>query len=332
MNLGNLSSILVLVLALGGCSSVPSKEKFQSVQPGWSYFEVVNYLGEPTFESQFGRQEQLHWDGQRKSNYSVLLENEKVVATPDLLKGAVNISGQSFVGGKKPLKKIAKVLPSVKGMSVSDLEFVAVKKMVESALKSHGFRFSENDSELDTIVFLNFGISEPKTTTLSWAEPVYDYEPGTSPTYPATTTHTFYNKNGLEAGRVESKNNQIDYGTSGKYVYKGQRQRSLQTTAFVRHLVVEAVDYSSYKSQKDLTFFWKTVVLSEGGSANLHRVLPYMVLATRLLVDQESDGRIETAFAVDDPRVRIFRSTNARTPASIDDSKRILRDVKVDDQ
>ncbi len=297
-------NILILLL-LTSCAEMQleaERSRLTTIQDGMSKDQVLQVMGQPTQDLKFANEEVLGWLG------TVVVLNEDVVVNK-VNWADKNVSMFSAkiesLNGEEPKKRVAKILPSVKGMNRNDLEFQNIKKVVGSMLQEKGYTLSENDKEVDTAVFVNFGISEPRTETKTWTEPVYDYV-AQQPQPTANTTANVYNQYGQNLGSVTS---QTTYGNPyainiPQPVYRGERTHSATNTTFVRHLVIEATDYKLFLKNKEIKQFWKLTAISEGSSGDLRKVIPYLALASKGYIEKDSGSMISATVFSNDPRIQ----------------------------
>lgn len=303
---------LLAVLTMSGCATIEmERERFRSVKLGMNKEQVFNIMKQPKKASRWGKETHYSWD-----DVVVVLESGKVVNKSSLeLHQKYLIEAESFLG-TLPNKKIAKILPSVKGMTKDDLEFGPVKNIVANILKENGYEISEDENKIDTIVFVNFGVSDPRTETKTWTEPVYEYV--TEQPQQSSTTHNIYNQYGQNLGQVQSN---TSYGNPyavavPKRVYRGERTNSVTITKYISHFILEAANYDHFKKNKTNKNYWKVITISEGNSNDLRRKLPYLGIIAKQLVEFDSRGKQKGYVYANDPRAD-FLSDDQTVPLEL---------------
>lgn len=294
------------------CSSIPiERERSINIQSGMGKQDVVDIMGLPKNIQKWNTEHHYIWN-----DIVVIFENDKVVSkASNELHARYAIQTEAY-HITTPEKRIAIILPSVKGLTKDDLEFLAIKPIIENILDSNFYQITEDESIADTIVFVNFGVSDPKSVTQTWSEPVYEYITPKSP-QPTTTTHNVYNSYGQNLGQVESTTTQGNpYQVNlPQAVYRGERIQSKTTTSYTRHLIIEATDYKEFKASGRIRNYWKVITTSEGESNDIRKVLPFMGVITRQIVETDTGGKVNRSIYANDPRAKNLNRTN-RVPAN----------------
>ncbi|WP_338637703.1 hypothetical protein [Spirobacillus cienkowskii] len=286
--------LFFFIIFLNGCVTIHlERARSKKVELGMNEEQVHSILGRPHHVLRWGNEVLYSWQ-----DVVVVFENEKVVNKASFeLNKRFQIQVEGFVGNI-PVKKLTTIEPSVEGITKDSLEFLPVKNLVVKILKENGYKVTEDKKKIDTVVFVNFGVSAPKTKT--WSEPVYDYvirQPQQS-----TTTHKVYNYYGQNLGEIKSQT------TSGnplpELVYRGERINSIDITTYVRHLILEAIDYKHFLKTKNIKPFWKVSVISEGGSNDLRKILPYLAVIARQIVEKDTYRKLNGFIFEGDPRAK----------------------------
>ena len=297
LSLGVLS--LAIFTSCAELTFILEKNNFDKVELGSSRKSVIKIMGEPNSSYTKWPEERLLYGGT-----VIIIENKKVVHKVILSTSKkIRIEIESF-NGTPPKARIAQILPSMKGISPRDLKFIAVKNIVKKALKEKGYRVSENSKEVDTIIFINYSISGPKTKTKTWTEPVYDYVMSNSQPQPEKTSHQIYNQYGQTLGTVESK---TTYGNPyaidvPQPIYRGERTHHKTSTSYIRSLVMEAVDYKYFKLKNELNYFWKVSLTSKGTGNDLMELMPYFAMTSENFIEKNSQGKQRRIVYIGDPR------------------------------
>jgi len=185
------------------------------------------------------------------------------------------------------------IVPATKDINPQDLQFLEFKGYVEKALQQRGFIKVEQLQQGDIVVYLNYGVGEPKTQQYSYDVPIWnDFA-----YYPYSRRYGFYPR--------------MSYGIAG-YV-----QRIETYTVYSRYLTLEAYDMAAYLAQQPAKQIWKISVRSQGQSNDLRLVFPYMVTAVQPYLGSNSGHMISVDIDEFNPLLRdIQLGNNSRLPAS----------------
>ncbi len=281
-------SICALLLNVG-CMS----QGFSKIRRGMDDRKVLYLMGSPSSREDIAEGEMLSW---WDDHYNAAVDElgnviYKYIGAAEKYPMVVDAYSRDT-----PQKRIAIVLPSMPNVSANDLEFLQVKKLVEILLQKKGYKISTDANAIDTVVFVNFGVSKPQKETQIWSEPVYTYDFSN-----LSSTHNIYNARGANVGRVQSQ------GTSGGPRYGGERIQSQTITTYIHHLVIEATDYAYFLAHKDVKPFWKVKVLEQGPSGDQRQVLPYMVFAAKGHLEGNTGNQVNFSVFSNDPRAAVFR-------------------------
>lgn len=307
--------IVLSLVTLFSCSSLVYEE---GMNLGMTKEELFKnpFLGEPKSIDKYGENDEvLYWD-----KYALIFENgilkNKFKIDLNGKQLFFEVSSESLFG-EDPKDKIATIFPSVAGMSKDDLEFKKVESVIASILKENGYKISDDLNKVDTIVFVNYGISAPNVVTKTWSEPVYDYVPAQS----LSTTHNINNQWGQNIGSVTSETKQN--GGYGSLQYKGERLNSTSSTSYVRHLTIEGANYKHYKQTNKIKNYWKVTAKSEGRSDDLNKIIPAMALSAKYLIGKDSNGKVSNIVFEMDPRLSTLTRPD-RIPASVESKNKRL--------
>lgn len=293
-------------VTLFSCSSIVYEE---GMKLGMTKEELFKnpFLGEPQITDKYGENDEvLYWDKHALIFENGILKNKFKV---DLNQSFhFEVSSESLFG-EDPKDKIATIFPSVTGMSKDDLEFRKVESIVASILRENGYKISDDLNKVDTIVFVNYGISVPNVVAQTWSEPVYDYVPAQS----LSTTHKISNQWGQNLGSVTSETTQN--GGYGSLQYRGERLNSTTVKSYIRHLTIEGANYKHYKQTNKIKNFWKVTAKSEGSSDDLNKVIPALALSAKYLIGKDSNGKVSNVIYLVDPRLGTLTNSK-RIPAS----------------
>lgn len=196
-----------------------------------------------------------------------------------------SVSVNSRVGDPEytdPGRKYA-ILPASKDVSSNDLEFREFSSYVAKALQQKGFTVVPNPVEADVAVFLGYGISEPKSETVTYSQPIFG-QTGVQ----SSTTYGSYNSG---TGTFSSTTyNTPTYGVTG-YVPVTETY-----TYFTRKMLLDA--YALENKGKDLKLdkpAWRIVAVSVGSNGDLRAIFPVLVFAAKdyLGVDSQKTVTLE---------------------------------------
>ncbi len=182
-----------------------------------------------------------------------------------------SISVDSRVGDPEytaPGRKYA-ILPANKDVNLNDLEFREFSSYVAKALQQKGFAVVPSSVEADVVVFLGYGISEPKSETVTYAQPVF----GQTGVQSSTTYGTYNSGSGTFSSTTY---NTPTYGVTG-YV-----PITATHTYFIRKMLLVA--YALENRGKDFKLdkqAWRIIAVSVGGSGDLRVIFPVLVFAAK---------------------------------------------------
>ncbi len=179
----------------------------------------------------------------------------------------VNISSISAPNAN--LKKRYVLLPGLKGVKPTDLQFREFANYVERALASKGYVKADNFNDAEIAIFLVYGIGDPREHVSTYYLPVW----GQTGVSSSTTTGTIntYGYYGTYSGTTHYT---PTYGITGYVPYTSSH------TTYFRFMVLDAIDLDEYKRSRKFVEVWRTVVTSRGSSNDLRRVFPIMVAAS----------------------------------------------------
>ena len=198
-----------------------------------------------------------------------------------LLSGCANRLPTAFISEINSLahadaatKKHYILLSGVKGIKVSDLQFQEFSAYVENVLAEKEFIKSSTFQDADIAILLVYGIGDPQTYQSAY------------------TTNT-------------------NYGSASS----SSRTHVETTTTCTRSLSLDAYDLSAYNNRnfnkEELIQLWKTTAISTGSSCDLRLVVPYMVIAMKSYIGENTKQKIEARVFVNDPVVQsLLESTN----------------------
>ena len=130
----------------------------------------------------------------------------------------------------------------------------------------------------DIVVYLDYAISDPQEVEYSYSSPIIG-QTGVS------SSRTYGSVNSYTGSYSGTTTYTPTYGVTGYRNHSGTR------LVHTRHLSLEALPFES-KSREDL--LWRTRVKSSGGSGDMRRVLPILVVASWQVFGEDTGGVIST--------------------------------------
>ena len=184
------------------------------------------------------------------------------------------------------------ILPGDKNVAATDLQFQEYAGFVERALGQRGLHRAPSVDEADMMIFLAYGIGDPKEHVYSYSLPHFG-QTGVS----SSTTYGSIYGNSYSGTTYYNPT----YGITG---YSSQVGTYV---TFTRHVFIEAVDLPTYRSQNKVVQVWKTEIVSVGSSGDLRKVIPVMIGAASSYMGTNT-GEIRTVnLYEDDPRVMLVK-------------------------
>lgn len=190
------------------------------------------------------------------------------------------------------------ILSANKDVPTSDLEFAEYARHIGTVLNKNGLQRVDSLDEASIVVFLGYGISDPKHTRYSYTIPEYGKTSGGSSSFSSTT----FGQGGMY-NTFGTINTQPEYGVTG---YK---QVSGVKTRFTGHILLDAYDLDTYKRTKELKPMWKIVVTSSGPKGDLRYIVPYMATSFDGFVGINSMGNVPVKVKTNDDRVIQLQSS-----------------------
>ena len=184
------------------------------------------------------------------------------------------------------------LLPGIEGVGKEDLQFIEFAKYINRALLENGFKAVDENERAEIVIFLSYGIGDPKSKSYSYSLPTYG-QTGVSSSY-TTGSVSSYGGYGTYSGTTT-------YTPS--YGITGYTSHSDNYTHYFRFFTLEAIDLKDYMEEKKMTQVWKTKVTSSGSSSDLRRVFPIMVAASKEYIGTNTGKQVEVSLYETDPVV-----------------------------
>lgn len=193
------------------------------------------------------------------------------------------------------------LLPGNKDVSAEDLQFREYASYLDQALAERGFKRASNIKDAEIVIFIAYGIGDPKTNYYSYSMPVWG-QTGVS------DSHT--------TGNVSLYGNTVNYSQNTTYTptygITGYTPRLASNTTYTRYIFIDAIDNVAFKETQKMLPVWKTSVFSTGSSGDLRRVFPVMVAAMKPYLGVNTRQSIEIALDEDDPEVQKLKGINSK--------------------
>lgn len=192
--------------------------------------------------------------------------------------------------GSAIAKPVYYIDSSVAGIERKSLEFIEVKKYVEHLITPEKGRVTENASEANVILFVNFGVGDKRVDLLSYSTPVYHsvFRPG------STSTTNVQNQYGRNIGAVQTT---TPPRVSSEYA--GEVSGQIQIESFRKHLILEAVEASAFNRTGERNYFWKIITESVGPTADFRAILPVLTFASSGYIFKNTGKAVQTKIVFD---------------------------------
>ncbi len=190
------------------------------------------------------------------------------------------------------------LLPMDAASDSRDLQFQEFARVLEFALGTQGFDRVNDVAHADVVLLVDYGVENPETRTVMLPRPAFGYASGwgyAGHVHGVGCGHGFH-------GHRHSAFPYYPYD----YPYFGRADLfpSVRSyTTFNRFFTLEARAIESISDPRAGPPVWRTHVESRGASDDLRRVFPVLVGAARDYFGRDTDERIETTIAEDDPRI-----------------------------
>lgn len=191
------------------------------------------------------------------------------------------------------------LLPGVKGVEESDLQYREYSSFVERALISIGYVKTGNFAEADIAIFLGYGIGDPQTHQFTYSLPTYG-QTGISSSSTYGTVNTYGNK-AIYSGKTTYT---PTYGVTGSKTYVGNR------TTYFRYMFLDAIDLEEYRKTEKEVQLWKTTATSVGASGDLRRVFPILVAASKSHMGTNTGKQVKVILSENDKAVIEVKGLN----------------------
>lgn len=193
----------------------------------------------------------------------------------------------------------------VEGILPTDLRFKEFARYVRKALTSHGYKYTDDPTQAEVAIFMNYGMGEPQTNYGAYSEPVITKVSGGTSTSSATTSGA-----GGTSHTIGTITEQDQYGVVGTETTVGT------STAYFSYLILTATDIHASIERQEIVKLWRTTATSEGSTGDLRRVFPVLVAAAQPHIGTDTGQQVSVYLWEDDERVLAIKSANPPGPAA----------------
>lgn len=182
------------------------------------------------------------------------------------------------------------LLSGIKDVDGSDLQYKEYELYVHRSLQADGFIRTDDFNNAEIAIFMTYGIGDPITRMESYNLPVWG-QTGVSSAY----THGSVSSFGNTASYSQNTTFTPSYGITGSTTHIRTK------VAYIRFLVLDALDVSEYKKSKKKTELWKTTIFSEGPSGDLRKVFPFLASGSIGYLNKSTGQQVEVEVTDVDP-------------------------------
>ena len=194
-------------------------------------------------------------------------------------------------------------LQFVEGILSTDLQFKEFARYVRKALASHGYEYTDDPTQVEVAIFMNYGMGEPQINYGADSELVTGKVSGGTSTFSATTSGA-----GGTSHTIGTITEQDQYGVVGTETNVGT------STAYFRYLILTAIDIHASIERQEFVELWRTTVTSEGSIGDLRRVFPVLVAAAQPHLGTDTGQQVTVRLMEDSERVLTIKSANPPGP------------------
>jgi hypothetical protein len=190
------------------------------------------------------------------------------------------------------------ILPTDPNVVSNHLQHEEYSKYIKRALEKKGCELTDQVSEAEVVVFLQYGITEPRESLYSYSTPVWG-QTGVSSSYSTGRIHSFGSGMASYSGTTTYT---PTYGITGYQTHIGTR------ITYTRFMVLDAYDLEEYRKTREEVQLWKTTAISTGSSGDLRRVFPIMVAACTEHIGENTGKQVEIVLYENDKRVQEIKA------------------------
>ena len=222
------------------------------------------------------------------------------------------ISVDSINNNEVLVQKSCVVTSGLKEVPTEDLQFKEYATYVKRALTLKGYILSEDMQTADIVVFLGYGIGEPKEYNFSYAVPIFGQ---TGISSANTMGNAFFSGN--------SANLRSTTTYTPTYGVVGSGTRSGTFVTYTRQISLVAYDMKFYRETKKEKQLWKTEIISTGYMGDLRYVFPMMIGAASKYIGENTGKKVDIAMREDSKEVLEIKGINP-----VKDDSKATRDKK----
>ncbi len=191
-----------------------------------------------------------------------------------------NITIDSLASPSSLSKKTYMILPGNEGVKENDLQFQEFAGHLMRVLDAKGYNSAGSAEEADVVIFLAYGIGDPRTHHYSYRFPTW----GT--TGYSSATSIIAKTDGDKTTYRSITTYMPNYGITGYDTYLSSR------TTYLRFATITAYDYESFKNSEEEIQLWKTTITSAGASDDLRRAFPVLIAASEPYLATDTGHKI----------------------------------------
>lgn len=203
------------------------------------------------------------------------------------------------ISSPKSMKEISYFLYSgMENVIINDLQFIEYSAYIHKALQEKGYIRALNIENADTVIFLVYGIGDPKEHSYSYSVPTFG-QTGISASSTTGTIITSGNVSTFTGGTTYTPT----YGITGSKTYTGKY------ITYFRYIIMDCYDLKKYFEKEELIQLWRTVITSTGSSDDLRRVFPVLIAASSQYIGENTGKMIKVVIFENDKRVLDIKSS-----------------------
>ncbi len=197
-------------------------------------------------------------------------------------------------------------------MGLYDLQFYEYAEYVDRILKKNGYIKVDTFLKSDFIIYLDYGISKPKSKTYLSETPIYG-KTGISSisTFGTSNSYINVNHNNINMNTLSDSTSFVNYNY-GVIGYKTTKQ---QYTNYDRYIILWAKNRARFfpsKLRKN-SLLWKMTITSTGSSGDLRKVFPIMIAASKDYILKNSKQKLNINISEDDKSVLEVKGIHIKT-------------------
>ena len=207
-----------------------------------------------------------------------------------------SVSVNSRVGDPEYQSQTLKyvIIPANNKVAADSLEFKEFSAYVAKVLQQRGYKVTSRIDEADLALFLNYAISDPKTETVSYSQPIF----GQTGVQSSSTYGTYNPTSGSYSGTTYYT---PTYGVTG-YVPVTETY-----THYTRLMLLDVLSLQKTDAAPKLGApAWRVSVASIGSSGDLRKVFPVLVFASKDYIGVDSKKTVTFSIKENDKNLAAF--------------------------